>query len=146
LERHRTSVSVVAKLGGSELTPVSLWHAAMLARSTRETVWIGELLGGDVHIVHQTVRPGDLVQALGGSGTLPWHACGLGYAIVAGLDDPARSDLLAVPARRLTGLTPRVRDIPVPPRHRPTDDSPPLDEARAHLSSREQPIRAPHRY
>jgi DNA-binding IclR family transcriptional regulator len=95
----------VAKLGGLELTAMSLWHAEMLARSTHETVLIGELVGGDVHIVHQTVRPDDLVQDLGGNGMLPWHACALGHAIVAGLDDSAREDLLAGPARRLTGLT-----------------------------------------
>jgi DNA-binding IclR family transcriptional regulator len=95
----------VVSLGGSELSATSLWHAAMLARSTGETVWIGELVGGNVHIVHQTVRPDDLVQALGGSGILPWHTCALGYAIAAGLDDAALADLLAFPARRLTGLT-----------------------------------------
>ena len=36
---------------------------------------------------------------------LPWHACALGHAIVAGLDDSAQEHLLAVPAQRLTGLT-----------------------------------------
>jgi DNA-binding IclR family transcriptional regulator len=105
----------VANLGGSELSATSLWHAAMLARSTRETVWIGELVGGNVHIVHQTVRPDDLVQVLGGCGIVPWHVCALGYAIAAGLDDAALADLLAIPARRMTGLTvvdpDRLRDV-----------------------------------
>jgi DNA-binding IclR family transcriptional regulator len=84
---------------------MSMWRAEMLARKTGETVWIGELVDDKVHIVHQAVRPDDLVQALGGAGALPWHACALGHAIVAGLDHSAQQALLAVPAQRLTGLT-----------------------------------------
>jgi DNA-binding IclR family transcriptional regulator len=87
------------------MTAMSLWHAEMLARSTSEAVWIGELVGGDVHVVHQTAWRDDLVQALGGNGLLPWHTCALGHAIVAGLDNRAREVLLAAPAQPMTGLT-----------------------------------------
>jgi|SRR5437762_8889795 len=77
----------------------------MLRRRTGEAVWIGELMAGQVHIVHQAVRPEDLVQHLGADGAIPWYACALGQAMVAGLDAAAREALLAVPAARLTGLT-----------------------------------------
>jgi len=77
----------------------------MLARQTGEAVWIGELVNDEVHIVHQAVRPEALVQILAGDGALPWHACALGQAIVAGLDPDAQEALLATPAQRLTGLT-----------------------------------------
>jgi DNA-binding IclR family transcriptional regulator len=98
-------LSGLPKLDGSEMSAMTLWRAEMLARTTGEAVWIGELVNGEVHIVHQAVRPEDLVQALGGAGTLPWHACALGHAIVAGLGDEAQHALLAVPAQPLTGLT-----------------------------------------
>ncbi len=54
----------MARLAGSELSAMSLWHAEMLARKTHETVWIGELVKNDVHIVHQAVRPTSLSKAL----------------------------------------------------------------------------------
>jgi DNA-binding IclR family transcriptional regulator len=98
-------LSTVPRLAGSELSAMSLWHAEMLARTTREAVWIGELVRHEVHIVHQAVRPHEVVQALGGAGALSWHACALGHAIVAGLDDSKQAELLAIPAQRLTGLT-----------------------------------------
>jgi DNA-binding IclR family transcriptional regulator len=95
----------VPKLAGVDLSALSLWHAEMLARTTLATVWIGELVDREVHIVHQVARTEGLVQALGGTGALPWHACALGQAIVAGLDDRVQRELLAVPAEPLTGLT-----------------------------------------
>jgi DNA-binding IclR family transcriptional regulator len=93
------------KLDGSELSATSSWWADMLARRTGEAVWIGELVKDKVHIVHQAGRPEDLVQILNGDGALPWHACALGQAIVAGLDNTAQEALLAAPVQRLTGLT-----------------------------------------
>jgi DNA-binding IclR family transcriptional regulator len=98
-------LSGLPKLDGSEMSALTLWRAEMLARTTREAVWIGELVNDEVHVVHQAIRPDDLVQALSGAGALPWNACALGHAIVASLDDEAQRALLAVPARRLTGLT-----------------------------------------
>jgi hypothetical protein len=97
--------SAMRKLDGFARNATSDWWADMLARRTGESVWIGELLADQVHIVHQAARPGDLVQDLGADGTIPWYACALGQAIVAGLDQAAREALLAVPASRLTGMT-----------------------------------------
>jgi DNA-binding IclR family transcriptional regulator len=93
------------KLDGFARSATSDWWADMLARRTGESVWIGELVAGQVHIVHQAARPEDLVQDLRTDGTIPWYACALGQAIVAGLDHAAREALLVVPASRLTGMT-----------------------------------------
>lgn len=93
------------RLDGPLLSAKSAWWADMLARRTGEAVWIGELVDGEVHILHQAARPGDVVQALDADSMLPWHACALGHAIVAGLERSAQEALLAVPAQRLTGLT-----------------------------------------
>ena len=82
--------------GGTERGATSLWWADMLGRKTGEAVWIGELVGDRVRIVHQAVRV---------DGVIPWYACALGQAIVARLDDAACEALLAVPASRLTGMT-----------------------------------------
>ncbi|OLB75900.1 MAG: hypothetical protein AUI14_20085 [Actinobacteria bacterium 13_2_20CM_2_71_6] len=81
------------------------WWVDMLARKTGEAVWIGELVNDEVHILHQAVRPEALAQIVAGDGAVPWHACALGQAIVAGLDPDAQEALLAIPAQRLTGLT-----------------------------------------
>ena len=45
------------------------------------------------------------MQILGADTAIPWYACALGYAIVAGLDIDTQEALLARPAQRLTGLT-----------------------------------------
>ena len=89
---------------GSGLSAMSAWRADMLARMTGEAVWIGHLVDSKVHIVHQAVAPGDVVQVVGGDGVLPWYACALGHAIVAGLDTDVQEALLAMPAERLTGM------------------------------------------
>ncbi len=93
------------KLDGFARNATSDWWADMLARRTGESVWIGELVADQVHIVHQAARPEDLVQDLRADGTIPWYACALGQTIVAGLGHAAREALLAVPASRLTGMT-----------------------------------------
>jgi len=90
---------------GSAPSAMSAWRADVLARTTGEAVWIGQMVDGRVHVVHQAVCAGDLVQVLGGDAVLPWYACALGHAIVAGLDTGAQEALLARPAARLTGLT-----------------------------------------
>jgi DNA-binding IclR family transcriptional regulator len=94
-----------AYLDGSELRARSASWADMLARQTGEAVWVGVLSGHNVVVVHHAFRPDDLVQILEVGAAIPWHACALGHAIVAFLDDEARNALLAAPAQRLTGRT-----------------------------------------
>jgi DNA-binding IclR family transcriptional regulator len=94
-----------AYLDGSELRARSVPWADMLARQTGEAVWVGVLSGRNVVVVHHAFRPDDLVQILEVGAAIPWHACALGHAIVACLDDDAQKSLLAASAQRLTGRT-----------------------------------------
>ena len=94
-----------AYLDGSTLRGRSASWADLLARQTGEAVWVGVLSGQNVVVVHHAFRPDDLVQILEVGAAVPWHACALGHAIVANLDEPAREALLAGPLRRLTGRT-----------------------------------------
>jgi DNA-binding IclR family transcriptional regulator len=94
-----------AYLDGSQLRARSASWADMLARQTGEAVWVGVLSGHSVVVVHHAFRPDDLVQILEVGAAVPWHACALGHAIVAWLDDDAQKALLAGPAQRLTGKT-----------------------------------------
>jgi len=94
-----------AYLDGSELRARSASWAERLARQTGEAVWVGVLSGHNVVVVHHAFRPDDLVQILEVGAAVPWHACALGQAIAASLDDGARKALLAGPLPRLTGRT-----------------------------------------
>ena len=94
-----------AYLDGSALRGRSASRADLLARQTGEAVWVGVLSGQNVVVVHHAFRPDDLVQILEVGAAVPWHACALGHAIVANLDEPARDALLAGPLRPLTGRT-----------------------------------------
>jgi DNA-binding IclR family transcriptional regulator len=94
-----------AYLDGSELRARSASWADLLARQSGEAVWVGVLSGQNVVVVHHAFRPDDLVQILEVGAAVPWHACALGHAIVANLDEAAQSALLAGPARKLTGRT-----------------------------------------
>jgi DNA-binding IclR family transcriptional regulator len=94
-----------AYLDGSALRARSASWADLLARQTGEAVWVGVLSGRNVVVVHHAFRPDDLVQILEVGAAVPWHACALGHAIVASLDEPARDALLAAPVRPLTGRT-----------------------------------------
>jgi DNA-binding IclR family transcriptional regulator len=94
-----------AYLDGSELRARSASWADMLARQTGEAVWVGVLSGHNVVVVHHAFRPDDLVQILEVGAAIPWHACALGHAIVAFLDDKTRDELLGAPGQRLTGRT-----------------------------------------
>jgi DNA-binding IclR family transcriptional regulator len=94
-----------AYMDGSELRARSASWADMLARQTGEAVWVGVLSGHNVVVVHHSLRPDDLVQILEVGAAIPWHACALGHAIVACLDDEAQKTLLAAPAPRLTSKT-----------------------------------------
>ena len=94
-----------AYLDGSELRARSASWADMLARQSGETVWVGVLSGRSVVVVHHAFRPDDLVQILEVGAAVPWHACALGHAIVASLDDDRQKELLAGPVQQLTGRT-----------------------------------------
>lgn len=94
-----------AYLDGSELRARSAPWAEMLARQAGEAVWVGVLSGSSVVVVHHAFRPDDLVQILEVGAAVPWHACALGQAIVAYVDDRVREELLAGPAVQLTGRT-----------------------------------------
>jgi len=94
-----------AYLDGSELRARSASWADRLARQSGEAVWVGVLSGRDVVVVHHAMRPDDLVQILEVGAAIPWHACALGHAIVAGLADDRQKDLIAAPSPRLTGRT-----------------------------------------
>jgi DNA-binding IclR family transcriptional regulator len=94
-----------AYLDGSQLRARSASWADLLARQTGEAVWVGVLSGHNVVVVHHAFRPDDLVQILEVGAAIPWHACALGHAIVAFLDDERQKALLAIPPARLTGRT-----------------------------------------
>jgi DNA-binding IclR family transcriptional regulator len=94
-----------AYLDGSELRARSATWADMLARQSGEAVWVGVLSGRNVVVVHHAFRPDDLVQILEVGAAVPWHACALGHAIVASLDDDRQKALLDGPLQRLTGRT-----------------------------------------
>ena len=94
-----------AYLDGSELRARAASWADPLARQTGEAVWVGVLSGPNVIVVHHALRPDDLVQILEVGATVPWHACALGHAIVAFLDEHRQKDLLDAPTPPLTGRT-----------------------------------------
>jgi DNA-binding IclR family transcriptional regulator len=94
-----------AYLAGSELRARSMMRAAALARQVNEVVWVAVLTGEQVMVIHHEFRPDDEVQILEVGATIPWHACALGHAIVAHLDDADVDRLLREPRRALTGRT-----------------------------------------
>jgi DNA-binding IclR family transcriptional regulator len=94
-----------AYLAGSEFRTHSMLRAYSLSQQSGEAVWAGVLTDDDVVVVHHEFRPGDMVQILEVGATIPWHACGLGQAIVAFLDHEAAKGLLDRPRRALTGRT-----------------------------------------
>lgn len=94
-----------AYLAGSELRARSMLRAAALARQVNEVVWVSVLTGDQVMVIHHEFRPDDAVQILEVGATIPWHACALGHAIVAHLDQAEIDGLLRQPLRALTGRT-----------------------------------------
>jgi DNA-binding IclR family transcriptional regulator len=94
-----------AYLDGSELRARSAAWADRLARQSNEAVWVGVLSGRSVVVVHHVFRPDDLVQILEVGAAVPWHACALGRAIAAHLDENTQKALLSGPTPRLTGRT-----------------------------------------
>ena len=72
---------IVQKYGGSSVADVQkLKTVASRVMRTRDQ-------GHNVVVVHHAFRPDDLVQILEVGAAVPWHACALGHAIVASLDD-----------------------------------------------------------
>jgi DNA-binding IclR family transcriptional regulator len=94
-----------AYLDGSALRARSATWADRLARQTDEAVWVGVLSGRSVVVVHHVFRPDDLVQILEVGAVVPWHACALGLAIAANLDENAQKALLSGALPQLTGRT-----------------------------------------
>ncbi|HXR42752.1 MAG TPA: IclR family transcriptional regulator [Acidothermaceae bacterium] len=94
-----------AYLAGSELRTRSMLRAAALARQVNEAVWVAVLAETDAMVVHHEFRPDDVVQILEVGATIPWHACALGQAIAANVDDETLRMLMSAPLRALTGRT-----------------------------------------
>ena len=94
-----------AYLAGSELRSRSMMRALDLAQQVNESVWVTVLTAESVTVVHHEFRPDDAVQILEVGATVPWHACALGHAIVAHLDDSVVNTMLGVELRALTGRT-----------------------------------------
>lgn len=94
-----------AFLDNHELRARSLLWAESLASRVREAVRVGVLNGQRVLIVHHVFRPDDSVQILEVGASIPWHACALGKAIAAYVEEDRRKDLLNVDLARLTGKT-----------------------------------------
>jgi DNA-binding IclR family transcriptional regulator len=94
-----------AYLAGSELRARSMLRASNLSQQVNEAVWVAALAGDSVMVVHHEFRPDDAVQILEVGATIPWHACALGHAIAAFLDEGEVERLLESPLRPLTGRT-----------------------------------------
>jgi DNA-binding IclR family transcriptional regulator len=80
-------------------------RAAALARQVNEAVWVAVLTENDVMVVHHEFRPDDVVQILEVGATIPWHACALGHAIAAYIDEETLRTLMSGSLRALTGRT-----------------------------------------
>jgi DNA-binding IclR family transcriptional regulator len=94
-----------AFLDTHELRSRSLLWAGSLASRTGEAVRVGVLTGATMLIIHHVFRPDDSVQILEVGASIPWHACALGKANVAYVEEPLRRALLAGTLSPLTGRT-----------------------------------------
>jgi DNA-binding IclR family transcriptional regulator len=100
-----------AYLAGSELRVRAMLRAAALSRQVNEVVWVTVLTDDDVMVIHHEFRPDDAVQILEVGATIPWHACALGHAIAAYLDEGEVDRMLGKPLRALTGRTRTTPDV-----------------------------------
>jgi DNA-binding IclR family transcriptional regulator len=64
-----------------------------------------------VMVIHHEFRPDDAVQILEVGATIPWHACALGHAIAAYLDEGEIEHMIGEPLRALTGRTRTTPDV-----------------------------------
>jgi DNA-binding IclR family transcriptional regulator len=94
-----------AFLDNHELRGRSLLWSDSLATRVGEAIRIGVLNGSNVLIVHHVFRPDNSVQILEVGASIPWHACALGKAIVAFMDETRRTQLLRGDLPPLTGRT-----------------------------------------
>ncbi len=94
-----------AFLDGHEIRARSLLWSDSLATRTGEAVRVGVPNGANMLVVHHVFRPDNSVQILEVGAGIPWHACALGKARAAYLEEPVLDDLLAGPFSRLTGKT-----------------------------------------
>ena len=94
-----------AFLDGHELRARSLLWADSLAGRTGEAVRVGVPNGTTMLVIHHVFRPDNSVQILEVGAAIPWHACALGKARGAHLDEAALDELLAAPRTPLTGRT-----------------------------------------
>jgi DNA-binding IclR family transcriptional regulator len=94
-----------AFLDNHELRSRSLLWADSLASRVGEAVRVGVLNGSTILIVHHVFRPDDSVQILEVGASIPWHACALGKAVVAYVDEDERRVLLSGSLAPLTGRT-----------------------------------------
>ena len=94
-----------AFLDGHELRARSLLWADSLAGRTGEAVRVGVPNGTTMLVVHHVFRPDNSVQILEVGASIPWHACALGKARGAYLDEPTLTELLVTPRSPLTGRT-----------------------------------------
>jgi DNA-binding IclR family transcriptional regulator len=94
-----------AFLDTHELRSRSIPWAGSLASRAGEAVRVGVLTGATMLVVHHVFRPDDSVQILEVGASIPWHACALGRANVAYIDEQRRRTLLEVALTPLTGRT-----------------------------------------
>lgn len=94
-----------AFLDNHDLRARSLLWAESLASRVVEAVRVGILNGRRVLIVHHAFRPDNSLQILEVGASIPWHACALGKAIAAYLEEEHRLELLEQDLARLTGKT-----------------------------------------
>jgi DNA-binding IclR family transcriptional regulator len=94
-----------AFLDNNQLRARSLLWAENLANRAQEAVLVGVRYGETVLVVHHVFRPDNSVQLLEVGAAIPWHACALGKAIMAFLDETTQKEALAGDLTRLTGRT-----------------------------------------
>lgn len=94
-----------AYLGGSPLRARSVMAASRLSAETDQTVWVVELVGERIVVVHHHLAPHEVVASLAVGASIPWHASGFGQAIAAHLPAAELTELMRHPRQALTGRT-----------------------------------------
>jgi DNA-binding IclR family transcriptional regulator len=94
-----------AFLDGHELRSRSLLWADSLAGRVNEAVRVGVPNGPTMLVVHHVFRPDNTVQILEVGAAIPWHACALGKAWAAFVDETTLAERLVDERVALTGRT-----------------------------------------